>query len=64
MIEIKKQKEPAKLIAHKKKKYATYTNMPMDVHQAVLESLMREQGYIVCVKFRKKERNRLLQSSI
>lgn len=53
MIEIKKQKEPPKLVAHKKKKYATYTNMPMDVHQAVLESLMREQGFICAYCMRK-----------
>ena len=46
MIEIKKQKEPPELVAHKKTKYATYANMPMDVHQAVLDSLMHEQGYI------------------
>lgn len=46
MIEIKKGKEPSKLIAYRKKKYAAYGDMPKDVHDAVLESLMQEQGYL------------------
>lgn len=46
MIEIKKGKEPSALIAHRKTKHATYDNMPKEVHEAVLENLMQEQGYL------------------
>ena len=46
MIEIKKGKEPQELISHRKKPYATYSNMPPDVHEIVLNSLIKEQGYI------------------
>lgn len=46
MIEIKKGKEPPELLAYRKKKYAAYDNMPREVHEAVLESLMKEQGYL------------------
>lgn len=46
MIEIKKGKEPPELMAHRKTKYACYGNMSTETHQAVLESLMREQGFI------------------
>lgn len=46
MIEIKKGKEPPALIAYRKTPYATYADMPKDIHDAVLESLMQEQGYI------------------
>lgn len=46
MIVIKKGKEPPDLIAYRKTKYASYENMPKEVHEVVLESLMREQGYL------------------
>ena len=46
MIEIKKGKEPPALIAYRKTKYATYDDMPKAVHDAVLDSLMQEQGYL------------------
>ena len=46
MIEIKKRKEPSALTTYRKTKYAAYDNMPKSVHDAVLESLMREQGYL------------------
>lgn len=53
MIEIKKGKEPPELIAYRKKPYATYDNMPKDVHDAVLDSLMEEQGYLCAYCMRK-----------
>lgn len=46
MIEIKKGKEPSALIAYRKTQYATYDDMPKAVHDAVLDSLMQEQGYL------------------
>lgn len=46
MIAIKKGKEPPALIAYRKTKYATYDDMPKAVHDAVLDSLMQEQGYL------------------
>lgn len=46
MVEIKKGKEPPALIAYRKTQYATYDGMPKNVHDAVLESLMQEQGYL------------------
>lgn len=46
MVEIKKGKEPPVLIAYRKTPYATYDGMPKDIHDAVLESLMKEQGYL------------------
>ena len=46
MVEIKKGKEPLILITYKKTKYATYDAMPKDVHEAVLKSLLEEQGYL------------------
>ena len=46
MIEIKKGKEPHGLIAYRKQSFATYDNMPKEVHETVLNSLMAEQGYI------------------
>lgn len=46
MIEIKKGKEPPALIAYRKTQYATYDDMPKPVHDAVLRSLMQEQGYL------------------
>lgn len=46
MIEIKKGKEPSALIAYRKTPYATYDDMPKAVHDAVLDSLMQEQGYL------------------
>ena len=52
MIEIKKGKEPPELIAYRKTEYATYGNMPKEVHDAVLKSLIQEQGnlcaYCMC----------------
>lgn len=52
MIEIKKGKEPPELIAYRKTEYATYDNMPKEVHDAVLKSLIQEQGnlcaYCMC----------------
>lgn len=53
MIEIKKGKEPPELIAYRKTPYATYDNMPKDVHDAVLDSLMEEQGYLCAYCMRK-----------
>ena len=44
MIEIKKGKEPYELLSYRKKARANYDNM--DCKQTVLESLMREQGYL------------------
>ena len=46
MIEIKKVREPQELIAHRKKPFTTYANMSKEVHEAVLNSLVEEQGYI------------------
>ena len=46
MIEIKKEQEPSELITHRKTAYATYENMPVETHQAVLNSLMHEQGFL------------------
>jgi len=46
MIKITKKQEPSKLLKYRKNKDATYNNMPKDVHDAVLESLMQEQGYL------------------
>lgn len=46
MIEIKKEQEPSELITHRKTTYATYENMPVETHQAVLNSLMHEQGFL------------------
>ena len=44
MIEIKKGKEPHELLSYRKKAGANYDDM--DCKQTVLESLMREQGYL------------------
>ena len=44
MIEIKKGKEPYELLSYRKKADANYDDM--DCKQIVLESLMREQGYL------------------
>lgn len=46
MIVIKKGKEPPALIAYRKTKYASYKNMPKEVHDAVVKGLMQEQGYL------------------
>lgn len=46
MIEIKKGKEPPELMLHRKTKFASYENMSSETHKAVLDSLMRDQGYI------------------
>lgn len=46
MIEIKKGREPRELMAYRKMPFASYDEMPKDVHDAVINSLMQEQGYI------------------
>lgn len=52
MVEIKKGKEPPELMTYRKAKYATYDNMPKEVHDATLKSLIQEQGnlcaYCMC----------------
>ncbi len=49
MIPIRKGREPNELLRYRLDKSAgepTYENMPANVKEAVLESLMREQGYL------------------
>ena len=46
MIEIKKNKEPNKLLKYRKSTGANYISMDLDVKEAVKESLLNEQGYL------------------
>lgn len=46
MIEIVKGREPGELMFYRKQKFASYKNMPRETHEVVIQSLMREQGYI------------------
>ena len=46
MIEIKKSQEPSELLRHRKSSHASYDNMSPETRKAVLESLMKEQGYL------------------
>ena len=46
MIEIKKSKEPNELLTYRLKEYSSYKDMPGDIKEAVLESLMNEQGHL------------------
>lgn len=46
MIEIKKKKAPRELIEYRRTENAAYGNMPTELKQNVLESLMKEQGYL------------------
>lgn len=55
MIYIRKQKEPQKLLAYRKTKFADYDHMPTEVKDAVRESLMKEQGNICAYCMRKLE---------
>lgn len=46
MIEIKKGTEPKELLEYRKKKFASYADMPADVKKKVIESLLSEQGHL------------------
>lgn len=46
MIEIKKGREPAKLLRYRKQTGASYEQMDKDVKEELLEKLLLEQGHI------------------
>lgn len=46
MIEIKKSKEPNELLTYRLQEYASYKDMPSDIKEVVLDSLMEEQGHL------------------
>ena len=53
MIKIEKGKEPPELMAYRKQKFSSYEDMPKNVHDAVVASLMKEQGCICAYCMRK-----------
>ena len=53
MIKINKSREPRELELYRQKPDANYSNMPSDVKSSVLESLMKEQGYLCAYCMRK-----------
>ena len=62
MIEIKKGKEPYELLAYRKKSGANYDDM--DCKPIVLESLMREQGYLCAYCMRRIPEERELPAGV
>lgn len=52
MIEIKKDKEPTKLLAYRQTKNASYEEMDSDVKKDLLDKLLKEQGHLCayCMK--------------
>lgn len=46
MLEIRKRGEPRKLLEYRQKDFASYADMPVDVKDKVLESLLSEQGHL------------------
>ncbi|HQM02249.1 MAG TPA: hypothetical protein PLH98_17140 [Ruminococcus flavefaciens] len=46
MIEIKKHKEPKKLLTYRLQDYSSYKDLPSDIKEVVLDSLMEEQGHL------------------
>lgn len=46
MIVIKKGNEPRKLLQYRQKVFSSYADMPPDVKQEVMESLLLEQGHL------------------
>lgn len=58
MIVIKKGREPQSLTTYRKEKFASYSGMPKDVKEEVLESLMNEQGHLCAYCMRKIPQNK------
>ncbi len=52
MVEIKKGREPRKLLQYRMQKNASYKDMPSDIKQEVIEHLLAEQGHLCayCMK--------------
>lgn len=46
MIEIKKSKEPKELLTYRLQEYSSYGDMPHDIKEIVISSLMEEQGHL------------------
>ncbi len=64
MIEIKKGQQPHELLTYRKSPDADYDTMPASCKKAVLESLMREQGYLCAYCMRRIPETRALPPNV
>lgn len=64
MIEIKKGKEPNKLLWYRKQKGASYRDMDRDVKDELLEKLLQEQGHLCAYCMRRIPEERALPVGI